>query len=113
MATAIFSHGKPGMIDHTPSGAVTAGTVIVANGATYIAHEPLAANALGAVADGGGVYEATCASAVEADQGDIAYWNASTGITRTSTDTVFGRFVKDKAALEVVALVRHINTIDT
>jgi predicted RecA/RadA family phage recombinase len=54
---ADFVHGDPLMIDHTPGSAVAAGEVVVVDDLVYICHRAIAANALGALAAGGGVYD--------------------------------------------------------
>lgn len=57
MAEATFISGEPIMVDHTPSGAVAAGEVVVLNGYPFIAHRDIAANELGSLSAGGGVYD--------------------------------------------------------
>lgn len=57
MAEAVFVHGSPRFIDHTPGSAVAAGEVVVIEGLPYICHTPIAANTLGALAAEGGVYD--------------------------------------------------------
>jgi len=73
MAQANFRHGDPLMVDYTPSSAVNAGDVVVISNYPLIAHQDIAANALGAVAAGGGVYEMTAGEALNA--GEKVYWD--------------------------------------
>jgi len=55
--TAIFKHGSPLMVDHTPSAAVAAREVVEMGTYNLVAHSAIAAAAKGALAAGGGVYE--------------------------------------------------------
>lgn len=57
MAEATFVSGNPVMVDYTPGGNVSAGEVVVINGYPFIAHRDIAANTLGSLAAGGGVYD--------------------------------------------------------
>lgn len=95
MAQALFKHGKPRFIDYTPStGAVTAGDVIVLRAAaantmtgihTGIAHHDIANNTPGALAIGGGFYEAINLNNA-ADYAPV-YWDDSVNkLTTTSTN---------------------------
>lgn len=90
MAQATFEHGKPVMVDYTPGGAVTAGDVVVIGNVPMIAHSSIAANALGAMAAGGGVYMVTGDALIAA--GKKVYWNDSANkVTETSTSNkLFG-----------------------
>ncbi len=57
---AIFKHGSPLMVDHTPSGAdVPGGEVVIVGVTPMIAHRDIADTELGALAVSGGVYEMT------------------------------------------------------
>lgn len=56
MATATLHQGNPLMVDYTPSADVAAGDVILIGAIPYVAHRPIPANTLGAVAARGGVY---------------------------------------------------------
>jgi predicted RecA/RadA family phage recombinase len=47
-------HGDPLMVDHTPSSAVAAGELVQLGGMVCIAHNPIAADELGALAYPGG-----------------------------------------------------------
>ena len=73
MATATFIHdGKA--IDYTPGSAVAAGDVVVQNNLVGIAKQPIAADALGALAVEG-VFDVAKA-AVEIEAGKSVYWDA-------------------------------------
>lgn len=104
MAEATFRHGDPVMVDYTPSsGAVTEGQVVVLGTVTgntsgtgvlaAVAHRPIANNALGALAVGGGVYDVTNLN--NAATGAKVYWDDSTNkVTTVSTNNaVFGWIV--------------------
>jgi predicted RecA/RadA family phage recombinase len=77
---AVFSHGRPTMVDYTPGSAVSAGDVIVIGAEIRIAHVDIAANALGALAIGYGVYtmpKSSAGSSAIAD-GAVVYWDPAT-----------------------------------
>lgn len=79
---AVFSHGSPLMVDYTPTAAVDAGDVVVVGDRPLVAHADIAADELGALAAGGGVYKLT--SAGNYSPGVKVYWNASTGKITTA-----------------------------
>jgi hypothetical protein len=96
MANATFRHGSPIMIDYTPSaGAVAAGDVVVigAVGANTggtgalacVAHVPIANNALGALAVGGGVYDIICLQ--NSVISTRVWWDSATPTKVTTTST--------------------------
>lgn len=104
MAEATFRHGDPVMVDYTPSsGAVTEGQVVVLGSVTAntsgtgavaaVAHRPIANNALGALAVGGGVYDVVNLN--NAATGAKVYWDDSNNkVTTVSTNNaVFGWIV--------------------
>jgi predicted RecA/RadA family phage recombinase len=70
------------VIDYTPSSAVAAGDVVVMNDLVGVAHSPIAANALGAVAVEG-VHSMPKATGV-IGQGAIVYWDATAGNVTTT-----------------------------
>lgn len=106
---AQFKHGNPTMVDHTPSGAVTAGDVIVEAATPFIAHRDIAANELGAVASGGGVYLVDKASGSGMDKGDTVWWdNSNNRVTETATSNAhFGRVVQAALSAATEVLVEH------
>ena len=73
MATATFIHDG-NAIDYTPGSAVAAGDVVVQNNLVGIAKQPIAADALGALAIEG-VFDMAKA-AVEIEAGKPVYWDA-------------------------------------
>ena len=90
-------HGTPRMVDHTPSGAVAAGEVVIVGNWPHIAHLDIAANTLGALAARGAVYRVKATGAIIA-RGKKVYWdNTNNVITETasgnlhigSTETAF------------------------
>lgn len=87
---ATYRHGWPLMADHTPNAAVAAGDVIVVGTRVCIAHSAIAADALGAVAVGGGVYDVTADAALAA--GAKVYWDDTANkVTATAgANKVFG-----------------------
>jgi predicted RecA/RadA family phage recombinase len=109
MGQATFHHGNPVMEDYTPVSAVAAGDVVVVGDRPCIAHTAIAANRLGALATGGGVYKVTGDAEIAA--GKKVYWNDSANkVTETSTSNkVFGYTTTDSAfgADGDVSYVRH------
>lgn len=95
---ARFRHGNPLMVDHTPSSAVAAGQVVVVGNLPLVAHAAIAANALGALAAGGGVYRMTAAGAAAA--GVQVYWDDTNNkvTTTASTHKVFGYIAPGSSA---------------
>lgn len=71
--------------DHTPSAAVAAGAVVLLGDTVTVAHMPIAANALGAVAVGGVWSIAKAAGAVS--QGVTLYWDAANSVVTTTAST--------------------------
>jgi len=84
-------------VNHTPSADVAAGDVIVIGDKPYVAHQDIAADALGAVAAGGGTYNGPAAGNYA--PGDAVYWNASTSkfvnAAATGAHTHFGYITPD------------------
>jgi predicted RecA/RadA family phage recombinase len=99
MAQADFWHGSPLMMDYTPGSAVAAGDVVVIGEIPCIAHTAIAANEVGAVAVGGGVYRVTTDGTTDT-AGDKIYWNdAANKVTTTATgNKVFGYTSPDQGA---------------
>lgn len=79
---ASFKLGSPQMLDHTPGSAVATGEVVVVGELTLVCHRPIAANELGALAAGGGVYDLTAGTSATA--GAKVYWDNSTNKVTTS-----------------------------
>lgn len=75
-------HGDPRMIDYTPGSAVAAGAVVVLNDVPCIAHLDIAANTLGALAIGDGVYKVPKATggATAITQGKLVYWDDTANV---------------------------------
>ena len=90
MGQADFKSGSPCMVDLTPGSSLTAGDVLVVGDMPLIAHRDIAANALGAMGAGGGVYQVTASGAIGA--GVKIYWDdAANKVTATaSTHKLFG-----------------------
>lgn len=106
---ARFVHGAPVMVDHTPSAAVAAGEVVVTSGTPRIAHSDIAANALGALAAEGGVYEVAADAAIGADV--KVFWN-TTANQVSATDGAgahkpFGVTVTASSGAGATCLARH------
>lgn len=109
---AKFISGDPIMIPYTPSGAIAAGDVIVEGDSTFIAHLPIAANTLGAVAAGGGVYEATATGGSGGDVialGDRLYWDDTADVAEESatSNVQLGIAIEDKA--ETATTIRFVH----
>lgn len=108
---AKFISGDPIMIPYTPSGAVSAGDIIVDGVKTYIAHLDIAANTLGAVAAGGGIYEVPKdgTSGPVFGLGDKLYWNDSSNLaeaTATSNNPL-GWAAEEAGASDDTVRVEH------
>ena len=104
---ARYLHGTPVMLDHTPSGAVAAGTVVVTADTPRVAHLDIPANTLGALAGSGGVYEMVGDAAIAADK--KVYWDDTNNkVTVTvGSNKVFGVTVTACAANNGLCQVRH------
>ena len=74
MAEATFYQGSPLMVDHTPSGAVDAGDVVVVGVVPFVAHTDIAASVKGALAAGGGVYKGVTDGSLDTG-GALVYWD--------------------------------------
>jgi len=95
--------GAVQQVDYTPSGAVSAGDVIVINGKCYFAQVDIAAGALGALTYSGGTWKGNKSSGAWA-VGDRIYWNP-TGTPNVGTassgafnNTGVGYYVGDAIA---------------
>jgi predicted RecA/RadA family phage recombinase len=74
------------MVNHTPGSAVTAGDVLVIGETCRIAHTDIAADELGALAAGGGVYLVDCIDTAGISNGTKVYWDdVSNGVTKDIT----------------------------
>jgi predicted RecA/RadA family phage recombinase len=102
-----FLHGSPRMVDHTPTVAIAAGTVVVTADTPRIAHLDIPANTLGALAAVGGVYQCVGDAAIAADK--KVYWdNTNNKVTETAAgNKVFGVTVTACAANNGYCQVRH------
>lgn len=81
---ATFRHGEPRMIDHTPAGAIAAGEVVIVGDLPLIAHRDIAADTLGALAAGYGVYRSLADAAIA--KGLRVFWdNTANRVTVTAT----------------------------
>ena len=107
---ATFRHGNPLMCDYTPGSAVAEGDVVVVGSLAGIAHRPIAANAKGSLACGGGVYQVTAAGALSA--GAVVYWDDTANkVTGTaSTHKVFGYVAPGSSAAGDGSLVDVVHT---
>ena len=89
---ATFNYGDPVMLKHTPAGAVSAGDVVVVGDRALIAHRAIAADTLGSLAGGGGVYTVTADAAIA--EGKKVYWdNAANKVTETASGNAKFGFV--------------------
>lgn len=103
---AQFVHGHPLMVDHTPSGAVAAGAVVMVGAAPRIAHLDIPANQIGALAAGGGVYRVEKNNNLVINDGDLVYWDvADQNVNKTSADN----FLLGRAVESVVLAATHVN----
>ena len=110
MAQAEFVHGNPLMVDHTPTGAVTNGDVIVMQDSIRIAHLDITATKLGALAAGGAVYKLNKNTSQAMTDGEILYWNdtANELTTTASTHKKFGVAAQTKLAADTAIWAQHI-----
>jgi predicted RecA/RadA family phage recombinase len=112
---ARFKQGIPLMVDYTPSGAVSAGDVILANGVLGIAHSDIAAGVLGALsyANGNAVYTFVKDASTFAVN-DVAYWdNSAKKATSTSSGNTFLGICKTAAATGVGSVDIQFMTISS
>ena len=100
MAEAQYLYGDYSSIPYTPSGGNVADGEVVMLGNTTgltcgIAHQNITNNVLGALADGGGVYE--CVNLNNAANYAAVYWDTSVNkVTTVSTNMMFfGYIVSD------------------
>lgn len=84
--TVKLNSGKPTFVDHTPGSAVTGGDVVVNGNVPMVAANDIAANALGALAAEGGVYQLPKAitSGTAIGAGVKVYWDAGASQATTS-----------------------------
>lgn len=99
MAQTTFFHGNPLMVDHTPSSAVTAGDVVVVGVVPFVCHRDIAADKLGALAAGGGVYKGTSDGTLDTG-GALVYWDDDNNKFSASaaSSTHFGYTLPDQGA---------------
>lgn len=86
MAEAAYRHGKPQMVDYTPTTAIAAGQVVPIGEGCLIAHSDLQSGRLEAAAAAGGVYECAKATGSSTAIGDrvSVYWNDTTNVITTT-----------------------------
>lgn len=101
-------HGGATMVDHTPAGDISAGTVVVVGNTPRPAHTDLVTGRLGALAAFGAVY-AMIADGALAD-GVIVYWDdTAKKVSATATSNlVFGYTVSASAADGDTIYVAHM-----
>lgn len=86
---ATLYHGSSLMVDHTPSGNIAAGEVVIVGDLALIAHRAIAANELGALAAGGGVYAVakTAGSGEAIAAGANVWWDNSGNVATTTASS--------------------------
>lgn len=109
---AQFVNGNPLMVDHTPSSAVAVGDIVVLTDAIRIAHSAIAANELGALAAGGGVYDVLKAGGAGEvfTEGDTVFWDDTNNVAVTTVGTsnvVIGLAVAAAADADTSVRVHH------
>ena len=95
MAEATLRHGNPRMMDYTADADVDAGEVVVfgTTGLTCgIAHSDIANTDFGALAEGGGVYEAVNLDNA-ADYAKVWWDDSANKLTTTSTNNALFGFI--------------------
>ena len=107
---ATFVHGNPVMVDHTPSSAIAAGDTVLVGDEPRVAHNAIAANALGTLAAGGGVYDVDKETTNPIADGVVLYFdNSAKKVTPDGPGShkIWGRSVK--AALAADTKVRALH----
>lgn len=108
---AQFWQGSPLMVDHTPSGAVAAGDVVVIASVPHIAHRDIPANRKGALAQRGGVYKvakATGGGTAIAAGKPVWFKDSDNTLTETATsNTHFGETVAAAADGDAYVYATH------
>ncbi len=83
-------------LDYTPSGAKSAGDVVVLGSIVGVVPRPISANALGSIAVGG-VWSVTKPTATVIGQGDKVYYYSASGAVTAATGTAMGFAAADAA----------------
>lgn len=101
MPQVTFRHGEPRMIDYTPGANVTAGDVVLLGNTTGltcgVVHTDTESGILGAIAAGGGVYDAVNLN--NAANYAKVYWDDTNNkVTTTSTNNALFGFIVDDGA---------------
>lgn len=92
-------------IDHTPTGAVAAGAMVVIGNLVTMADRPIAANERGAVIVHGIVTGAVHTTGTAWQAGTGVRWYAPSGVFDLTTGVTAGYVAAPKAATELVATV--------
>lgn len=110
---AVFRHGDPVYMDHTPgAGAVVAGQVVLLGNTTGltcgIAHLDIANNALGALAMGGGVYDVTMLTNL-APYTKVYWDDTNNKVVSTSTNNAqFGYLLEGNTGVNTIVEALHV-----
>lgn len=83
-------------LDYTPSGAKSAGDVVVLGSIVGVVPRPIAANALGSIAVGG-VWKVAKNTGIVIGQGDKVYYYSASGAVTAATGTAMGFAAADAA----------------
>lgn len=98
MAQVTYRHGEPRMIDYTPGANVTAGDVVLLGNTTGltcgVVHTDTESGILGAIAAGGGVYDATNLNNA-ANYAKVWWDDTNSKVTTTSTNNALFGFIVD------------------
>ena len=110
MAFEAIYLGAGDRVDHTPSGNIAAGEVVVINKTCFVATEAIAASTLGSLVSRG-VFTMAKKTNLTITAGDACYWCiASNYITKTTTDVYCGVALAD-AALNATTVTVHLRSI--
>jgi predicted RecA/RadA family phage recombinase len=106
MPQATFIHDGQ-HIDHTPSGALASGDVVVQGDLVGVTVRPLAAGELGALAVEG-VFDFTKNTGVGYSVGTILYWDDTANVVTTTSagNKALGKVVRTAASADTSARVR-------
>jgi predicted RecA/RadA family phage recombinase len=99
------------MVDYTPGSAVTAGDVVVVGEVPYVCHTDIAANKLGAMAAGGGVYSAISDGSLDTG-GALVYWDDTENefVASATGNKHFGYTLPSQGAVADQAVVHAVHS---
>jgi len=104
MAQVTYRHGEPRMIDYTPGANVTAGDVVLLGNTTGltcgVVHTDTESGILGAIAAGGGIYDATNLNNA-ANYAKVWWDDTNNKVTTTSTNNALPSSGKSQPLMSI------------